>query len=174
MSRAYSVKQVRAAATVQGEDALALSLCLLDILDPGEMAALLREELAAAGWVPSARGPLQTTLENGAVVTLSDDATEVVARLANTREAEALGVDRDAAEEALVAARLREEARAAARAAQGLDAVEPGLRAAVGEVVQRVYVRALKLRAARLGAVESVTERLGEDGEMELTIKVRV
>lgn len=174
MSRAYSVKQVQATAKVQGSDALALSLCLLDILDAGEMAALLREELAAAGWVASAEGALQTTLENGAEVTLSDDATEVVARLAHTREAAALGVDREAAEEALTAVRAREESRAAARAAQDLDAVEPGLRAAVGEVVQRVYVRALKLRAARMGAVESVDERVGDDGELELTIKVRV
>jgi hypothetical protein len=159
MSRAYSVKQVQATAKVQGSDALALSLCLLDILDAGEMAALLREELAAAGWVANDAGALQTTLENGAEVTLSDDATEVVARLAHTREA---------------AVRAREESRAAARAAQELDAVEPGLRAAVGEVVQRVYVRALKLRAARMGAVESVDERVGADGELELTIKVRV
>lgn len=174
MSRAYSVKQVRAAATVQGADALALSLCLLDILDAGEMTALLREELAAAGWVANEHGALQTILENGAEATLSDDAAEVVARLAHTREAEALGVDREAAEEALTAVRAREEARATARAAQDLDAVEPGLRAVVGEVVQRVYVRALKLRAARMGAVESVDERVGADGELELTIKVRV
>ena len=37
-----------------------------------------------------------------------------------------------------------------------------------------MYVRALKLRAARLGVVESVDERVGADGELELTIKVRV
>lgn len=174
MSRAYSVKQVRASARVEGADALSLSLCLLDILDPSEMGALLREELAAAGWSPDERGVLSTVLPGGARVSLSDDGSEVTARIAHAREVTAQGADREAADTALREASERARARASAQAARALDALEPELRALVGEAVQRVYVRALKTRAARLGTIESVDERVGQDGQTELTIRVRV
>lgn len=174
MSRAYTVRQVRATARVEGGDTLALSLCLLDILDASEMAALLREELTASGWRPDARGELSISLAGGAVATLSPDATEVSLRLETTGEVSAKGSDRAAAEAAAEVARARAAARASERAARELDAQEPALRAAVGEAVQRVYVRALKRRAASMGQVESVDERVDADGELELTIKVRV
>lgn len=174
MSRAYSVRQVQATARVEGGDTLALSLCLLDILDASEMAALLREELAALGWRPDTQGDLSITLDGGAVATLSRDASEVSLRLDTLGEVTAKGDDRAQAEAAAEAARARAAARASERAAKDLDAQEPALRAAVGEAVQRVYVRALKRRAASMGQVESVDERVDADGELELTIKVRV
>ena len=40
--------------------------------------------------------------------------------------------------------------------------------------LQKVYVEALQRKAASLGQVESVHEGRGDDGELELTIKVRV
>ncbi|MEZ4391274.1 MAG: hypothetical protein R3A48_09285 [Polyangiales bacterium] len=174
MSRAYTVRQVQATARVEGGDTLALSLCLLDILEPSEMSALLREELAALGWRPDAQGELSIGLDGGAVATLARDASEVTLRLERLGEVSAKGASRSEAEAAVEAARARAAARASERAARELDAQEPALRAAVGEAVQRVYVRALKRRAASMGQVESVDERVDADGELELTIRVRV
>lgn len=174
MSRAYRVQQVRASARVEGGDSLALSLRLLDILQASEMNEILRDELLSAGWSAGPAGELSTTLAGGGVASLSRDGSEVTMRLSESREVTVEGADRAAASEALREASARVESRAKERAAAALDAQEPALRAAVGEVVQRVYVRALKLRASRMGAVESVDERLGDDGELELTIKVRV
>jgi hypothetical protein len=43
----------------------------------------------------------------------------------------------------------------------------------MGEAIQRVYVEALKRKAASMGEVESLHETRGSDGEYEVTIKVR-
>ena len=72
MSRAYRVRQAEASARVEGGDSLALSLCLLDILDPEAMRALLREELLGAGWVPDAEGRPSAAIED-ATATLDGD-----------------------------------------------------------------------------------------------------
>lgn len=171
MSRAYRVRQAEASARVEGGDSLALSLCLLDILDPEAMRALLREELLGAGWVPDAEGRPSAAIED-ATATLDGD--EVLLRIGEVREVRAQGDDREAAERALRGAVKRAESSVTRDASQRLLRLETALRDVVGEVVQRVYVRALKRRAASLGRVEAVDERVGDDGELELTIKVRV
>jgi hypothetical protein len=174
MSRGYRVSWVSATGTAEGGDALRLSLCLLNILDAAEMAALLREELAAEGWTVGADGTATKDLGDGATATLSADGSEVLLRAESTREVTAAGTDAAGAEAALQAAVAVEAARAQATAARSLTALEPDLRAAVGEAVQRVYVRALKQKAASMGTVESVREGTDADGGYEVTIKVRV
>jgi hypothetical protein len=54
-----------------------------------------------------------------------------------------------------------------------LARVEPDLRAALEAAVQRVYVEALKRKAASFGAVESCSESTDADGTHEVRIVVR-
>lgn len=174
MSRGYRVSWVSASGRVEGEDALSLSLCLLNILDAGEMDALLREELAAAGWSRDGRGALTRELSDGVTATLAPGADAVVATATTVRKVSAQGTDAASAEAALREAEAREQEDAKARSARRLAAIEPELRGIVGEAVQRVYVRALKQKAASMGTVESVREGTDAAGEYEVTIKVRV
>ena len=60
------------------------------------------------------------------------------------------------------------------KVAERLDAAEGEVRAAVQAALQKVYVEALQRKAASLGEIESMQEVRGADGELELTIKVRV
>jgi hypothetical protein len=55
-----------------------------------------------------------------------------------------------------------------------LVAAEADVRAAVQGALQKVYVEALKRKAASMGEIEGMQESRGENGELELTIKVRV
>ena len=55
-----------------------------------------------------------------------------------------------------------------------LGAAEGDIRESVQAALQKVYVEALQRKAASLGEIESMQESRGADGELELTIKVRV
>ncbi len=63
--------------------------------------------------------------------------------------------------------------RLASQATAALTAAEPDVRTRLGEVIQRVYVEALKRKAAQLGQVTGMQETTLPNGEREVTIKVR-
>ena len=78
------------------------------------------------------------------------------------------------AAERLARASRTAEGQLSRAAAEQLGAAEADIRAALQAALQKVYVEALQRKAASLGQIESVHEGRGADGELELTIKVRV
>ncbi|MCY1060863.1 hypothetical protein [Nannocystis sp. SCPEA4] len=183
MSRGYRVRMGApnwrpvtyhdAAKQVETADAIEMDVGVLEILPEAEMTALLREELAAAGWSKGQDGSM--TRNSGAVeVTLSPDGRTVTARAAASRQ-----VTSRATSEAQAASRLEEAGKRAERdlaeeVARRLGAQEGEIRGELQAALQKVYVQALRQKAASMGQIESVHEGRGADGELELTIKVRV
>lgn len=172
MSRAYQVAWVTVQSTVTARDRLTLKLALLGILGAGEMAALLREELRREGWAPGALGTLVRTVE-GMQATLSADATEVTVTGEDAATVDVRAMGKDAADMAVRTRGQDATARMTRDLKARLTAVEPDLRARLGDAVQRTYTEALRRKAASLGTVESVQETRGADGEVEVTIKVK-
>lgn len=173
MSRAYQVTWVRVASTVTSSDSLAMKLSLLGILPEGEMAALLRDELAREGWTRQADGTMSGAVQ-GLDATLDAAATTVTVRASAEKDVKAQGTSDADAHKALSEAAVRARDELLADMGRRLSAVEPDLRATVGEAIQRVYVEALRRKAASMGEVESERQTRSADGEYEVTIKVRV
>ena len=115
------------------------------------------------------------TRKSGEVeVTLSPDGRTVTARATAARQ-----VTSRATSEAQAATRLEEAGKRAERdlaqeVARRLGAQEGEIRGELQAALQKVYVEALRQKAASMGQIESVHEGRGADGELELTIKVRV
>lgn len=172
MSRGYRVTWVDVAGQVNARDELEVSLSLLGILSEAEMAALLRDELARAGWRKDRDGAMTRT-EGDMRLRLTPDARAVVAQVEREGEVHGRGVSQNQAEAALEVAREQTRERLQRDASGTLLAREPAVRAALGEALQRVYLEALKRKAQSLGDVESVQETRGADGEYEVTIKVK-
>ena len=172
MSRAYRVTWVTVASNVTTTDSITMNLSLLGIRPPDDMAALLRDELARQGWELQKDGSMKGTLK-GETATLDKDATQVTVTVEGAESATARGVNKDLADAALETARARTKEKLQADAAKKLTAIEPDLRAKLGEAIQKVYVEALRKKAASLGTIESLRETTGADGEYEVTIKVK-
>jgi hypothetical protein len=172
MSRGYRIRWERVTTTVKGRDQHRIPLALLEILAPDEMCALLAEELAAEGWRQKGGEATQTVGDVSATLDVAGQA--IVLRV--EREGRIEGSGRTADEAAQSAAKAREagQARLKEDLVRALDAAEPTVREQVNRAVQRVYLRALERRAAALGEIESRSERVGEGGEVEITIRVRV
>lgn len=178
MSRGYRVSYPvpvwrNVSAHVESADACAMDVGMLDILPEPDMLALLRARLGEDGWQPGEHGAL--TKKFGQVTAeLAPDGRSVTVKLAAGRDVEARGTD-----DAQANARLDQAKKDAARDLQRtvgntLAAAEGDVRASVQTALQKVYVEALKRKAAALGEIEGVQEHRGEGGELELTIKVRV
>ena len=172
MSRAYRVTWVTVASNVTADDRLNMKLSLLGILPEAEMAELLRQELERQGWKREEGGGMRGAVQ-GLDASLAPDGSSVTVSASAAGDVSARGVNRDDAKVALE--RAEGAARDALKAdiAKKLTAAEPDLRASMGEAIQRVYVEALKRKAASMGTVESLQETRGSDGGYEVTIKVR-
>lgn len=174
MSRGYRVSWRppvrRATRDIDAEDRLHLRVELMPILDEGEMGALLRAELEAGDW--SARGDDLVCERSGAEVRLTDG--EVVAQLKGAATVTGSGRTDQEARAAATSKVEDTERRLKRDVTRRLTGVERDLRGELDGVIQRVYIEALKRKAARMGDVESIVERTGEDGELELTIRVKV
>lgn len=181
MSRGYRVRMgapvwrpsYDATGKVESSDAFTLDVGMLEILPEAEMTALLRERLAEDGWARDASGAM-TRAFGELQVTLSPDGRTVTAEVTVRREVKARGKSEADAQNKLVQASKRAEREIAREAARVLGAAEADIRAGLQAALQKVYVEALKRKAAAMGAIESVHEGRGADGELELTIKVRV
>ena len=170
MSRGYRIEWKQAERVVRSEDELQVDLDLLDILPAADMHRLLQEELVADGW--RREGDLLSTDLDGARVELREGRIEVqladdaVVTATRATQAEADVAARGAAETAQVSLDKQVVKR--------LSQLDKDLRAMMQDALKRTYRRALEERARTLGDVESIEERVGDDGEVEVTIKVNV
>jgi hypothetical protein len=172
VSRAYEIRWVVVSNSVKTDDSIRLDVSLLGILPEGEMTSLLEQELVRDGWTKQSDGSLTTDREDVHVV-LSPDGKSVTLTTEASREVRARGTNPRNAEKQLDAASARAEAELKGEIAKTLSRVEPDVRAGLDAAVQRVYVEALRKKAASLGRVESVQETRGPDGEYEVTIRVK-
>ncbi len=178
MSRGYRVSLPQptwrnVSTQVESVDAISMDVGLLEILPEAAMAGLLRERLVEDGWTPQEDGSLRRSFGD-VVVELAPDARTVTARSSAAREVKIKGTSEADAALRLERARLATERELGRAAAERLTAAEGDIRAALQAALQKVYVEALQRKAATMGQVESVHEGRGDDGELELTIKVRV
>ena len=178
MSRGYRVRMPeptwRSATTrVSSSDAMAMDVGLLEVLPEAVMVALLRERLAADGWSKGQDGTM--TRSFGEVeVELAADGRSITARATAVKDVKVRATSEADAAARLVRATRTVEGQLSRAAAEQLGAAEAEIRAALQGALQKVYVEALQRKAASLGQIESVHEGRGADGELELTIKVRV
>jgi hypothetical protein len=190
MSRAYrvsvreSMRQV-----VRGEDRVASTLEILEILPCEEMAGLLRDELARRGF--EAEQGQMVRRADGLAIEVDSTSGEVVVRSEVTDdsivEKELHGyADQDHGKlgQARTEAALRERARlelesdagaksaeVQGRATARLESELEGLRAELDQVVNRVTADALKRKASRLGQIKEITED-ARDGSMTIILEV--
>ncbi|MEZ4452212.1 MAG: hypothetical protein R3B09_22290 [Nannocystaceae bacterium] len=178
MSRGYRISWPQpvwhnASTRVESSDAIAMDVAMLEILPEAEMNALLRQRLAADGWREGADGSMSRRFGEVDVV-LAPDGRTVTATAKSAQD-----VNVRARERGELPGRL-EEAAASAKRNQATEVsrrileVEGEIREAVQGALQKVYGDALRRKAAAMGEVESVHEVVGEGGELELTIKVKV
>lgn len=175
MSRGYRIAvplQV-ARGTVTASDELCVDLDVLPILSDAEMRALVRDSLKEKGWKEQKDGTMTKVLGEGAVAVLDKDGKTVTVKLETTTEVQGSGQTQEQAQQALAARSKEAEKEAKAKATTTLAKAEPALRGELDDAVQKVYVEALKKKAAQMGQVESLQEERGADGSMEITIKVR-
>lgn len=175
MSRGYRIAvplQV-ARGTVTASDELCVDLDVLPILSQEEMRGLIKQSLQEKGWQEGKDGEMTKVLGEGAVAVLDKDGKTVTVRLETTREVQGSGQSEQEAKASLETRSKEAEKEAKQRTTQTLARAEPGLRGELDDAVQKVYVEALKRKAAQMGQVESLQETKGSDGSMEITIKVR-
>lgn len=178
MSRGYRVRYPapvwhNVSAHVESADNCAMDVALLDILPEPDMLALLRTHLQADGWQPTLGGALSKQFGD-VTAELTPDGKSVTIKASAKREVVARGTDSTKANEALDQVKAKAERELAGRAGKAIAAAEGDVRASVQAALQKVYVEALKRKAASLGEIEGMQESRGADGELELTIKVRV
>jgi hypothetical protein len=168
------VRQFQDATTrVESTDAIEMDVGVLEILPEAAMADLLRQRLAEDGWSKGQDGSMSRSIGE-VTVTLSPDARTVTARATVARDVK-VRVQTDADSTAPLAKASERAKREVEQAvAQKLGKAEADIRAGVQAALQKVYVEALQKKAAAMGEIESMHEGRGPDGELELTIKVRV
>lgn len=158
---------------VETTDAIEMDVGMLEILPEGAMTALLREQLAAAGWSEEKDNSMARQFGEVAV-TLSPDGRTVTVRAAASKQVTTRATSEAQAASKLDAAGKRAERDLAQEVARRLGAHEGEIRGELQAALQKVYAEALRQKAASMGQIESVHEGRGADGELELTIKVRV
>lgn len=173
MSRGYQVTWETAIGAVTSGDAMRIKLCILGVLSNDEMCALLRDELARDGWTREADGTMRLTVA-GATATVPPDGSEIAVSLSGSAKVTASGTTKAQAEAALTRVKAQTEEALRNESARKLMKLEPELRQRVNDALQRVYLEALRKKAASMGEIESVVEGRDADGAMEVTIKVRV
>jgi hypothetical protein len=185
MSRAYRIRwrdsrrapreQILSAdQSVSGADSFLMDLCVLEILPADEMDRLLREALEEDGWAEDGDGTLTRTFED-AVAQLAEDGQGIIVSLeTGERRVAAQSTDRDDLQRKLEQKADQQRQALSEQATRELLRAEPEVRAAVQHTLQKVYVEALKQKAAAMGEVRSVQESRDERGELELTIQIKV
>lgn len=178
MSRGYRVRVPEptwrnTTTRVEQSDALALDVGMLSILSEGEMTEMLRERLVEDGWSREADGSLRRQFGDVSVE-LAPDGRTVTARASAGKDVTVKATSEVEANDKLARAAKSAERELTRAAAERLGAAEADIRAALQAALQKVYVEALQRKAAAMGQIESVHEGRGDDGELELTIKVRV
>jgi hypothetical protein len=176
VSRAYRVEVTplhTARTDVEQSDQVCIDVALLPILGDEPMRQMLLDELEKDGWTRSADGGRTKQLGDGLAATIAADGRTVTVTMTAQRTVSAGGDSEDAAAAAARSAAAAAVADVKRSATTQLARAEGDVRAAVESAVQRVYVEALQQKARSLGVVESMQRRQGDDGSVEITIKVR-
>jgi hypothetical protein len=172
MSRGYVVNWVTVRNTINAGDKVEIDVELLGIIAEGAMTSLLQQELERDGWKRQSDGTM--VLEKGGVrASLDKDCKKITVTLDKQREVMARGISDQEAKKALegVASQTKEALKR--ELVKELSKVEGDIREGVDKAIQRVYVEALKKKAASIGTIEGMQESRREDGEYEITIRVR-
>lgn len=173
MSRGYRIRLFEATAVAESEDQFGMDLALLDILPAQDMVALVRDELKKAGWRPTKDGGMATVIE-GASVKLEPDGSKITVQTRETKKVTGRAASQASAKNSAQKSATAAKDELARAVTKKLMRVEPAIREQVQKVLQKVYVEALQQKARALGEVESIDERRDSNGELELTIKIKV
>jgi hypothetical protein len=184
MSFGYQVS-LRIQELISRRDEIRHQLDLREILSREEMLRLLVEAMEDIGFVRDEAGERLSRDEGeGIVTTLELDTLQISTTLSRERaidvEAAAVvnvepGVGEEEARQRLKAQVLGDEVRQVEREiADTLLAGEPARVEALNRVLEQVYSKALKTRAAQLGDVLEVSEGTNADGQYELVIKIEI
>ncbi len=189
MSRAYRIKISESLQRViRAGDHVSTQLELLEILPKEAMAALLEQELAAAGF--QRVGELLVREENGVMVEVDPCSGTITARseadqkLQLEKEGEAnvydFGSDTSRQIQEARRAQLREEMEKEAQTEERqlqkevtdrLEAELIDLRGELDQAVNRVTAEALKQKAAQIGQIKQMTEDR-ESGSLTIVLEV--
>jgi hypothetical protein len=177
MSRGYRVMMEplqEARAKAEGSDELCIQVSLLPVLGDDRMRELLQAALREDGWQGTKDGALTKSLGQGLQATLSPDGKSV--SVVQTSSVEVTGAARTGAEAARLAKEnaARAESSVKRQATTTLAKAEGDVRAALDDVIQRVYVSALEEKARSMGELQSMERHEGSDGTVEVVLKVRV
>ncbi len=178
MSRGYRIRWPQpvwhnASKTVESSDAIAMDVGMLDILPEGDMVAILREQLAAAGWQRCEDGAMRTTV-GGVEVELDAEGRKVRASSSAQRKVAVRSQQEGELREQLGRASEGAERELSREVARQIISAEAEIRERIQGALQKVYIEALQRKAASMGEIESIISGVGEDGELEMTIKVKV
>lgn len=174
MSRGYQITWANATATITCEDTLEVKLDALSILPEDEMNVLLRDALVKDGWTRQEDGSLTLAIGD-AVAVLPADGKIIQVSMQKTQEVNARSYEgQEKANEELEKVKETTTAKETHKIASQLLALEPTIRQRINEMIQGVYLEALKRKAASMGEISGIQENLGSDGTLEVTIKVRV
>jgi hypothetical protein len=172
MSRGYVVNWVTVRNTINAGDKVEIDVELLGIIAEGDMNSLLQQELAQDGWKRESDGTMVLE-KDGVRAALDAECKKITVTLSKKREVMARGVSDQDAKNALSGVAAAAEEALKKELVKELTKVEGDVRAGVDKAIQRVYVEALKKKAASIGTIEGMQESRREDGEYEITIRVR-
>jgi hypothetical protein len=178
MSRGYRIRLPQpvwkdVTARVESADAICMDVAVLEILPEAEMLALLRGRLEQDGWSKGQDGTLSKKFGE-VTATLAADGRTVEVKATAARTLTARSQTEQEANQKIEQQKGGAEKALARLIGERLGAAEGDIRGSVQAALQKVYVEALQRKAASLGEIESMQESRGADGELELTIKVRV
>jgi hypothetical protein len=173
MSRGYVVRWLTESQTITAADHCKLDIDLLGILPEGDMVDLLKRSLVAAGWRETEDGLVSPDQSGGVLIRLAPDGRSLEIRLSAQDTVQGRGITQESAAQSAARAAERSQGRLESQVAAALVRAEPGVRAQLNQVLQGVYIEALKKKAQSLGQLQSVQENRNADGEIEVVIKVR-
>lgn len=172
MSRGYVVNWVTVRNTINAGDQIKIAVELMPIIAEGDMSSLLQQQLEADGWKRQSDGSMQLE-QNGVRATIDKDCKEITVSLEKKREVMARGLSDAEAKKALDGVNTAAEEALKKELVRELTKAEGDIRANVDKAIQRVYVEALKKKAASIGTIEGMQESRRDDGEYEIVIRVR-
>lgn len=172
MSRGYVLNWVTVRTTINAGDKVEIDVELLGIIAEGDMNSLLQQQLESDGWKRQSDGTMVLE-KDGVRASLDKDCKKITVTLEKQRKVTARGISDQEAKKALEGVASQTEEALKRELVKELSKVEGDIREGVDKAIQRVYVEALKKKAASIGTIEGMQESRREDGEYEITIRVR-
>ncbi len=146
---------------------------MMQILQQDEMIGMLERALQDEGWEKGADGALSKKF-GSVTATLSEDRSTVTLSEQRKAKIEASATSKKSLQQSLDNRQEGAQKALKQEIAQTLIDAEASAREELQGALQKVYTEALKKKAASMGQIESLQEELSPDGQLELTIKVKV